>query len=298
MPLGPLGHVYDWRATEAVLARSQTPVFAASGVPVQGTGKGKTVILIDALRKVFPGWKSHLQTIGDCVSHGFALCVDILAAVEILSGEPEEWRGQTATEAVYALSRVEIGGGQLGNGDGSVGAWAAEALQKYGTLRRTRYDSVDLSEYSGERAKAWGRPRAGLPDELEPIAREHPVQAASLVTSYEQARDSIANGYPIAVCSNQGFTEQRDADGFARASGSWAHCMAFVGVDDTRRPGLLCQNSWGDDWNSGPKRLDQPDGSFWVDAEIADRMLSRRPDSFNVSGFRGFPAQNLDYLCV
>jgi hypothetical protein len=298
MPFGPMGHVYDWQAIETVLARSQTPVFAASAAPIRDTGKGKTVILIDALRKVFPQWVPHLQTIGDCVSHGFALCVDILAAVEILSGEPEEWQGQTATEAVYALSRVEVGGGQLGNGDGSVGAWAADAVQRYGTLRRTRYGSVDLTTYSGERAKQWGRPRAGLPDELELIAREHPVQATSLVTSYEQARDAIANGYPVAVCSNQGFTDQRDAEGFARPSGSWGHCMAFVGVDDTTRPGLLCQNSWGPDWISGPKWHGQPDGSFWVDASVCEKMLSRNPDSFAMSGFRGYPSQRLDYLCV
>jgi hypothetical protein len=210
-----------------------------------------------------------------------------------------EWRGGTATEAIYALSRVEVGKGRLGGGDGSIGSWAAEAVQKWGTLRRMKYLTVDLSTYSGSRAKAWGMPRAGLPDELEPLAREHPVQAASLVTSYEQARDAIANGYPVAVCSNQGFTESRDAEGFARASGSWAHCMAFLAVDDNaKRPGLLCQNSWGPDWIRGPVRHNQPPGSFWVDAATANRMLSRDPDSFAVSGFVGFPVQSLDYLAV
>jgi hypothetical protein len=49
-------------------------------------------------------------------------------------------------------------------------------------------------------------------------------------------------------------------------------------------------NSWGADWISGPKRHDQPDGSFWVDADVAERML-RGQDSFAVSGYEGYPAQ-------
>lgn len=298
MPIGPMGRIYDWRATEAYLAASKTPCFASSGHPLQDSGAGKTVLLFDALTKLCGMFPVHNQTIGDCVSHGWGISVDVIAAIDVIQGR-SEWRGGSSTEAIYALSRVEVGGGRLGGGDGSIGSWAAEAVQKYGTLRRAKYPSVDLTTYSGQRAKSWGMPRAGLPDELEPIAREQTVQAASLVTSYEQARDAIANGYPVAVCSNQGFTESRDPEGFARASGSWAHCMAFLAVDDSpKRPGLLCQNSWGPDWISGPTRHNQPPGSFWVDAATANRMLSRDPDSFAVSGFVGFPVQALDYLAV
>jgi hypothetical protein len=293
-----MGRIYDWKATEAFLAASKTPCFASSGSPLQDSGAGKTVLLYDSLVKVCGSFPVSNQTIGDCVSHGWGISVDVLSAIDVGQGR-SAWMGGTATEAVYALSRVEVGNGRLGGGDGSIGAWAAEAVQKWGTLRRAKYPTVDLSVYSGQRAKSWGMPRAGLPNDLEPLAREHPVQAVSLVTSYEQARDAIANGYPVAVCSNQGFTESRDQEGFARASGSWAHCMAFLAVDDTpKRPGLLCQNSWGPNWINGPIRLNQPPGSFWVDAQTANRMLSRDPDSFALSGFVGFPVQSLDYLMV
>jgi hypothetical protein len=72
--------------------------------------------------------------------------------------------------------------------------------------------------------------------------------------------------------------------------------MLFCGVDDeSRRPGLLCWNSWGDDWISGPTRHGQPAGSFWVDADVADAML-RQEDSYAISGYEGFKSQELDYV--
>jgi hypothetical protein len=176
-----------------------------------------------------------------------------------------------------------------------VGAWAAKFVKEYGTLARGKYGKYDLTTYSGKTAKAWGMPRAGVPDELEPTLREHSVQTVSLVSTYEEARDAIANGYPVPVCSNQGFAQTRDEKGFAAPKGQWAHCMCFIAVDDADgRPGLCCMNSWGSSWITGPKRHDQPDGSFWVDAATAGKML-RGQDSFALSGYMGFPVQSLDY---
>lgn len=286
------GYVYDWREVERFVSSLSRPVFGVGAAPLRDSGKGRTVLLHKHLEAVAGRFRVHRQTVGDCVSHGWGLCVDVLKAVEIsLRGEREKWTGETATEPIYAFSRVEVGGGRLGNSDGSVGAWAARAVSEYGTLVREKYENgVDLRRYSGAKARSWGRRGAGVPDFLEPTAREHPVRTVSLVTSYENARDAIANGYPVPVCSMQGFRSRRDRDGFAKPSGTWAHCMAFVAVDDSRgRPGLLCVNSWGPDWISGPKRLNQPEGSFWVDADIVDRMLRRDPDSYSLSSFEGFP---------
>jgi hypothetical protein len=226
----------------------------------------------------------------NCVSWGFGHCVDVLSAVEIvLRGEAEQYLAECATEWIYGTSRVIQGGGRLRNSDGSLGSWAQAAVKENGTLIRKDYGSgVDLRKYSGDRAKDWGF--RGLPHEMEKIADEHPVETTALVTSYEEARDSIANGYPVAVCSGVGFTMERDSEGFCRRKGSWAHCMAFTAVDDAhRRPGLLCQNSWGD-YVGGPTRHGQPVGSFWVDADVADAML-RQNDSYALSGFKGYPKQ-------
>jgi hypothetical protein len=216
------------------------------------------------------------------------------------TGAREEFTGQTATEILYAGSRIEIGKGSVGTQDGSVGAWVAQFAHDYGTLIRAKYPSLDLTTYSGTLAKKLGMPRAGVPDDLEPLAREHPVKTTSLISTYEEARDAIANGYAIAVSSTVGFQMKRDQDGFARPEGQWPHCMCFAAVDDSfRRPGLLCVNSWGPSWISGPTRLDQPDGSFWVDANVVNAML-RMQDSFAPSGYVGYPKQvdKLDYMLI
>ena len=287
MPVGPQGWVYDWREVERYLAASRRPSFAASAAPIRGSGKGKTQLGFLDMRQIVGRDLINRQTIGDCVSHGFGLARDTLACSQIVQGLPQRWVAPCATEVIYGLSRVECGRGRI-NGDGSVGSWAADAITKYGTLSRLQYGRIDLREYSGDRARQYGR--TGCPDELEPPARDLLVQTAALATTYDEAVDALFNKFPIPVCSNRGFSDQRDAEGFASPSGTWQHCMAFIAVDDNpRRPGLLCQNSWGPDWIRGPKRHNQPDGSFWVDADVADRML-RQGDSYALSGFVGYPS--------
>jgi hypothetical protein len=292
----PTGWIPNPKEVDRVLGDLAHPVFGVAAHPIKDSGKGKVVLLHKALTQVLGHFPIHSQEIGDCVSHGWGLGIDVLKAVQIVAGAREKFTGETATEIVYAASRVEVGGGRLGNGDGSIGAWAAKAVSEtVGTLVRGKYGSLDLTTYSGATAKRLGAPRNGVPDELEPTAREHPVKTVSLVRTYEELRDAIANGYPVPPCSNRGFASRRDEKGFARPSGSWAHCMLFLAVDDAdSRPGVLCQNSWGERWISGPKRHDQPEGSFWVDADVAEKMLSEQ-DSFAMSGYIGFPEQDLDF---
>lgn len=261
--------------------------FQSAAPLLTDTGKGKTVLLWKAQEK-FAALSKIRQEIGDCVGHGYARGDDLLSAVEIaIRGEAEQWAGYSSSEWIYGTSRVLVGQGRI-RGDGSVGSWAAKAVSEHGTLLRKAYPQVDLSQYTGERAKEWGSPR-GFPKELETIADEHPIRTTALVKSYAEARDMIANGYPVVVCSRQGFSDKRDSEGFARPQGIWPHCMLFIAVDDAyRRPGLLCCNrSWGDDWNGGPTRHDQPGGTFWVDADVCDRMLGEQ-DSYALSDKKGY----------
>lgn len=262
--------------------------------PVKESGKGKTVLLYKAYAKVVdPELRSHNQgNYGTCVSHAWGLGVDILQAVEIVAGDREQFKAKVSTEYIYGISRVEVGGGRL-RGDGSNGSWAAKAVTEYGTLHRMVYGKWDLREYSGELSREWGS--KGVPDELEEIGKKHRIRKVALIKTYEEARDAIANGYPVAVCSNYGFRTTRDKDGFARPQGSWSHAMLACAVDDSNeRPGLLIWNSWGENWISGPRRLEQPQGSFWVDADVADAMLRQR-DSYAMSDYEGFPLRQIDY---
>lgn len=273
-----------------------------------GSGRGKIVLLHKYLTRALGRVVPHNQIGPDCIGQAFGLGVDTLAATQIYGlGLKETFEGKASTEAIYAGSRYEIGyklhdDFRVLNTGGSYGVYAAEYLQNYGVLVRKRYGDIDLTNYDPKLAQKWGR--NGIPDKLESIAKQHPVKHYALVQSYADCRDAIANGYPVILCSNVGFnpncrkhnpSKGRDAEGFLNKCGKWYHAMLALAVDDTKRPGILSISSWGSDWVTGPKRLFQPEGSFWIDSETIDKMCEQS-DSFAISDFIGFRKNdNLDY---
>lgn len=276
------------------------PIFGDVYSDIKGSGAGKVVILSDYVKKLVGQYIGQIQAIGDCVSFGAAHAVDHTYCTEIVvKGDLEEWVALTSTEDIYGGSRIYIGNGQLGYGDGSIGAWAAKYVNQYGTLIRIKYNNDDLSKYSGDRARRWGNPGAGTPKYLLDISRQHKINTVSLVQTYEEVRDAIANGYAVTIASNQGFASTRDKDGFLSPRGSWPHQMCLIGVDDQfSRKGVLCLNSWPYSWVSGPTRYNMPPGSFWIDANVLeDRMLSQG-DSWAFSDRTGFPAKKLNWRIV
>ncbi|QDU61253.1 hypothetical protein Pan216_21070 [Planctomycetes bacterium Pan216] len=271
------------------------------------SSKGSVVNLWDAAKLVNDG--KHLETfdqkIGDCVSQGAANAINYLQCVEIaLHNEREEFRS-AFQPYIYGTSRVQIGGGRLGRSDGSLGVWAADAVRKYGVLAA---DAPNVPPYSGDIAKEWGH--KGPPSQFIEIAKEHIVGATARVHSYEEIRDAITNGYPVTIASNQGFQMRAKViDGrlWGIPSGSWAHQMCFVAVDDTvdcpRSAGgghgaAYCLNSWGEDAHAPVSEYastdDAPPGGFWVAAPIAGKM-AQRGEAFAFSAFNGFPAQSVDF---
>ena len=285
------------------LATLPRPTFGDAAPHLKGVGDGVNVFLWEAERQVLGKLlPAHEQLIGSCVSHGWGRgAQDLMLSQIAFHATPEGWQGEVATEPIYAGSRVEIGKGQLGNEDGSLGAWAADWVSKYGILLRKKYGTVDLTTLDEQRAKSWGARGKGVPNELEPEAKLHPIKQVALCESFEDARDAIANGYPVPVCSMQGFTTTRDSNGFCKAQGQWAHCMLFrgCGVAKGNKPFLVCQQSWGESPN-GPNMItlengntvELPQGCFGVVAASADKMLKQK-DSFAISGFVGFPRQDI-----
>ena len=269
------------------LSTLRRPLFAQAAPQLSGSGAGKDILLYKAYKEVNGG--SYIdypaQTIGDCVSHGFGHGVDLLAAFQIGTGVKPERFEPTATEAIYGMARVDIGGERGSYSDGAVGAWAAKAVSTIGTVGR----SV-VGPYDGRRAKDWGA--RGVPAAIRAKAGEHQVKTVALVSTYEELEDALANGYPVPVCSNQGFTLQRDAQGFCSPRGTWGHCMLIVGVRGGDRPGACIFQSWGPTMPGGPLDLDQPPNSFWADRSVVARMLSMR-DSWALSQFEGYPAQTI-----
>lgn len=251
------------------------------------------------------------QKIGDCVSWGWGNAVNYTAILQIagklsrmgtlnlLKGGKwdhdapdhpnyresvtliEEYQ-ECCTEVIYALSRVEVGGQRGSREDGSVGVWASDAVTKYGTLSRKR-----LGPYDPQRAKDWGA--NGLPDNLEADAKKHVFRESTPVTNYNDALPLLKNWRVIPVCSDRGFTMTRDSKGRCRPSGTWMHCMLFCAVDNEGF--VLCSQSWGDNVPDGPRYLDQPDNTFWVDPDTVDKML-RQKDSYSPAGFLGYSVED------
>lgn len=291
----------DQRKVEEVLSAIKHPLFISAADAIKASGEGKVALLYKYVEKLNGGeFNVRTQEGPQCVSFGAATAVDILKGVEIvLKGEMEDWVAETCSEDIYGGSRVNIGKGQLGSGGGSFGAWAAKYVNELGTLARMKYDEFDLSKYKGSLAEAWGMPGKGVPNSLLKVARQHLVGTVSLVTTYEEVRDALANGYPVTIASSQGFTTTRDREGFAFPSGTWPHQMCLIALDDIgegcsqKRPGVLVMNSWGKQWISGPKRHNQPDGSFWVDADVLERRILSNRDSWAFSNFDGFKPKKL-----
>jgi hypothetical protein len=264
------------------------PLFGAAAYGLFGTGEGKIALPFKNLLKFDPKFgPSERQVQGDCVSHATRNSVDITRSCEIVDGQREDFIARGATEAIYG-SR-----GHGGEGMSCSGA-ARFVHQTGGILLRKQYDKYDLSEYSAV-GGSWGR--SGVPDSLVKEASKHQVKTISLINTVAQARDALANGYAISVCSNAGFSSRRDKYGIAKRSGSWGHAMAWIGMDDSHEVHnetlFLVQNSWGM-WNGGEKRLDQPDGSFWIRQGDAEYMLSQN-GSWVFSDVNGFPPRKVDW---
>lgn len=282
----PMGWIHNPAEVGRIASSLPHPVFAYAARSLKGSGQGKQTLLYKAWRDVIGDYFPYpRQAIGCCVSRGFSEGVDLLQCVQIAIGKKNERFTPTSHEFIYGTCRVDIGGQKGSYEDGAVGAWAAKSVSTIGTVSQ---EAVGFP-YDDRKCKEWGA--KGVPAELKRLATDHLVKTVSMVQTYEELEDAIANGYPVPVCSDRGFTMTRDSNGFCRPSGSWAHCMLWAGTR-TDIPGALCVQSWGMDCPDGPLVLDQPRNSFWVDRDTVSRMLAMQ-DSWSLSNFDGYQGQEL-----
>lgn len=255
------------------------PQLMAAGAP------NDPILLYKAWRDVLgkdPAYPA--QQIGDCVSFGHGHGNDLLQCIEISLGEPAVFQ-ETDTEFIYGMSR-EVAG-ILGRQDGSYGAAAVKAMTTVGMVSRTMLGTDGT--YSGQRAKSWGL--NGPPDSVKSEAGPFKLGSAAQVTTWDELVAAMRNGYPVTICSNQGFTLTRDSDGFCRARGTWGHCMFIAGVRFDRPGACICQ-SWGPDCPTGPTALDQPSFSFWADRGVVEHILAEG-DSWALSKSPEFKKRDL-----
>lgn len=225
-------------------------------------------------------------SVGSCVGHGTARGIEGSYIVECHLGLQTEEFKLLSRPVIYGGSRVDVNGGRSPfRSDGSVGAWAAKFVSMFGVIDEAKYGKYDLSRYSEDMCRQMGS--AGVPRELLDVCKSHLVAKAAIVTTADDAQKALASGYGIAVCSNQGFSKRRDANGVCSPSGSWAHCMAIVGYRLINgKLYFVIENSWAA-WNTGPKPEGYNDGCFLASADVVHRMLAMK-DSFAFSGVEGW----------
>ena len=255
------------------------------------TGEQKTVDLTRYLEKTH-GLEWYNITAqgacGSCVSASGSCCINTLEAINHVDNGAD-LPPVTCIEAMYSLSRVEVGKNRLW-GAGSVAAWLCEAAKAYGVVPVGKYSTGDFTHYDASRC-CGHMSRSPLPADMREIATKTTVKHYAAVNSFEDAVKAISAGYPIMVASNQGFTKSRDSQGFASPQGSWGHSMAALGVRHDR-PGVLIANSWGRYFSGGP--ADMSAACFWTDAKVFNRMASQG-DTWAMSDLSGWPKKSLSF---
>ncbi len=265
----------EWRPTLSKAASSL----------IRDAREDSPILLYQAFRDVLGEYPAYpAQGIGDCVgfSHGHGL--DMLQCIEISLGTPASFR-ESSTEFIYAASR-EVAG-LLDDRDGSYGSAAVASMSMIGVASREVLGRNGA--YSAERAATWGRD--GIPAEIKARASGMRLGAAARVSCWVELVAAMRNGYPVTVCSNRGFSSQRDAEGFCPAEGYSGHSMLIGGVRFDR-PGACLLQSWGPDDPIGPLAMNQPGYSFWADLDIIEDMLAQG-DSWAMSRTPRFAARAL-----
>lgn len=285
---------------------------AADDFGLAGSGAGLLVVPFVHIERLYPGsLPGPAQERGSCVAHSQKNACLQTKVCEVVAGKPDEVTGKI--EAAPAVSPEGIRNGVLSTeaiywfrrhgGDG----WQCESAAKVvtsesGLWLRQSYPElgIDLTNYSGRLEGQYGSRLP--PQNIQDAGKLHLIRTSTRINSFEELRDFLHNGYGVSTCGSEGFSNQRNEDGVSSRRGSWAHAMAFIGVDDRAEtkakygePLVCVLNSWAR-WNSGPRRImgttiDIPEGAFW--AKWSD---VKRRSMIAFSGVNGWPAQKLPDL--
>jgi hypothetical protein len=289
-PRDPRAHLFGWKGIDSIQQRaaSHFPTLFGAAPHLFGAPEPTSPVLL------YPAWQHALgrdpsypaQLIGDCVSFGHGHANDLLQCIEIgLGGMAANDYQETDTEFIYGASRQVAN--ILGSPDGSYGSAAVRAMTSIGTVSRAMLG--DAGAYSGARAKTWGATGPG--SAIEAMATPFKLGMAASVSTWEELVAALQNGYPVTICTGQGFVLTRDADGFCDAKGTWGHCMLIAGARFDREGACILQ-SWGPDEPAGPLALEQPSWSFWAEKGVIESILAEG-DSWALSKSAGFVQRTL-----
>lgn len=283
------GYVSRPDEVKRILTEKDKPTFSEAAPGLANIWQQQEVGLWQAAKIVNNG--QHLpadqQTIGDCVSHGYARGTDYLYCIKQSAGLVDGYvEGQTSamSEAIYGSSRK----GHLGWQDGSNGIWAVNGLKRDGYVFRNG------KPYSGQLAKQYGY--SGLPSSL--VDTDRVLEDYALLETPTDMANALLAGSPCPICSNQGFTETRNADGICIASGTWNHCMLVIGLYKVAGNWFfVILQSWGAISPKGPiPSVGFPTNAFGCSWNTMGNILKQK-DSYALNGIRGWkPVENMSWV--
>jgi len=227
------------------------------------------------------------QEVGDCVSWGMKQAGERRQVIEIAMGQEEKFRKWFAPW-IYAVSRNQIGKGRI-TGDGSLGIWAAKAVQEYGVLFE---DDQGVPSYSGSLARKWGsRSNVSSPEyqKFFDVAKDNPcvcVEVKSVDEAVKMVRDYRR---PLTIASLRGFrmtpVEYKGYHVFV-PSGTWAHQMCWIEYNDDIKA-LYRLNSWGASAHGKPFRNETPGGAWNLLEDIEREFKSYDCECYALVDFSG-----------
>lgn len=151
------GFVFLPEESDAICEALPNGIFGAAAPHLKGSGKGVTKLLSDYYKKCGMAYPELNQgPIGTCVAVATGGGVDQLKITEIANGERSDFKSLTCSEAIYYGARVVMGRNSI-RGDGASTALAIKYIAERGTIARGKYGNIDISEYSVDRARKWGK---------------------------------------------------------------------------------------------------------------------------------------------
>ena len=259
------------------------------------------------LYKFIKDHKPFYQETGSCVGCGLGMALWCLESVEV------NYQGQLEDPICpfwllpYGKSR-EIAG-MFGRGEGSFGSAAIEAIQRYGTLQSNfsgvpKYEVKDGALVWGEQAEMNWSDGTAIKQSFLDIGKKYIVKTAARITSVEEAKAALINGYPLTCASNWGGEMNPKVQGkdpktsilLNRRVTTWGHQMCCLGwmMHPEFKDVFYIQNSWGNSFQGSPKNFDETDGGFWISAKDMQWII-KDGEVFAISNFAGFPARKLDW---
>lgn len=288
-------------------ARSMMPAFA-----IEGYREERGRFATWALARQANGGEQYpyaWQVTGSCVGAGGGNMLRTLARVEISQGDPEEYH-ELWWPYTYGQSRLRAGWSREGEGswgttwaaaivqDGIFAASEAQGLPEFtrkgGWLQLSK--AVEMKWSAG----GWSKSEYGA------LALKHPVGTAAKISSSDEAKAALQNGYPLTLASNFGTRGSRPqgtpAVNVAERDDRWPHQMFCDEAWDHPTLGLIFRigNNWGPTGDrlggTGPRPTQgEPEGGFYVLAKTFDGIC-RENEVFAFSKFTGFLRRSLDWI--